>query len=334
MNSLSFRPLQAFGVSVRSATRLRLLVLLMALSALPALFAAIPFALAVGIPLQHHPQGGEWPSSIDSDTWLDVLRSASETGANNLTAFGAVVSMLLALVLSPIAAGLTVSQIQADRALSFRALMVGSGEWFGRMFRLGLASILPLAAAGALLAGLNVWLTRATSHALTETRALRMENAFMGAAFASLGLVFLSVDAGRAVFAASPHRRSAFLAWTSGAWLVMRRPLSSIAFGSAGLAMGLLAALALTYTRNALPAAAVPFSVLLAAGASVAIAWGRSVRLGFLTALARHDLASRAAKSMPNVLPSPPKPFSVASDDGLIVDTVSDSVSSTTAKSD
>jgi hypothetical protein len=164
------------------------------------------------------------------------------------------------------------------------------------MTRLGLLGVVPLALGAGAAAGLmNLANTRAL-HATTEAAALAGERwALLGGA-AALFVTLLSVDAGRAVLGARPHRRSAFLAWTTGTWLMLRRPLQTGLAGALGLGLGVGLALALTAVRTRVPPAALPLSVLLSALAVAAVGWGRAVRLAALTDLAAADAVPREAR--------------------------------------
>jgi protein-S-isoprenylcysteine O-methyltransferase Ste14 len=108
----------------------------------------------------------------------------------------------------------------------------------------------------------------------------------------------LTVDAGRARMAVRPDRRSALVAWLSGAWLVVRHPVHALAVGLSGAAAGPLLGLVIMAVRERLPAGprwAVVAGVLLAQCAAAAVGWGRAVRLAGLARLSRTDQEARLA---------------------------------------
>jgi hypothetical protein len=291
------RPLLAVGVQALSrATRWRLLLLFASFTALPALLGAALLGLAVGAPLLHSPQGALWTGSLDAEALVGVVRALTDTGLATAPLLGLALALLLALLLAPWLSGATLAEVTSPGRLGGRALLVGAGAYWGRLARLGLVGLLPLAA-GAGLAGLAFKSAdTATSHALTATAAQGLEHRAVGLAGLALFATLLTVDAGRAVLAARPRRRSAFLAWVAGTWLVLRRPLQTGLAGAVGPAVGLAVALGLTAARTRLGPAAAPLGVLLALFAAAAVGWGRAVRLGALVQVASRDATQREAR--------------------------------------
>ena len=121
----------------------------------------------------------------------------------------------------------------------------------------------------------------------------------------------LTIDAGRAHFAAEPHRRSAFFAWWSGVRLLLRRPLRVLGFGlvtamaGSGVAAGFLL---LRFRIHQAGPATVLVAFLLAELAAASVGWSRAARLIGLAELVRADAADRerAASRRPATSPSPP----------------------------
>jgi hypothetical protein len=166
------------------------------------------------------------------------------------------------------------------------------------MLRTALAGLLPLALAGALIAGIVALTSSALERVLTETAADRV---LLAAALATALVLFafhLILDAGRAQFAADASRRSALAALWSGARLCVRNPLRTLALGALGTLLGLGIALAAMAMRLQIPQrgpASMALAWLLAQTAQLAIGWGRAVRIEGLAEVCRADAALRAA---------------------------------------
>ena len=326
--------MNALGIALQAlwrGTSWRLLLLAMGLGTLPAIFAGAPLGLAVAVPLFHEPRGARWFGELSAETLLEVGRAIGERGLSSLVGGGLLGGLVVALLAAPWLAGATLALVRTSEPLKGRELLRGAGEYWGRLTRLGLVSVLPLAVAGASSAGIVHWADLTIEQAVTETSALRTARL----AEAAMGILFfvalLTVDAGRAVLGARPGRRSAFLAWTSGVWLVLRRPLQTGLAGALGLGLGLALAALLSAARARVPSAAVPVSLLLSSLSVAAVGWGRAIRLGALTELALRDafvretraaekkakkaaaLAEKAAKAVVPPVPDPPAPLPPAS---------------------
>jgi hypothetical protein len=283
-------------LALRRASRWRLALLFVGFTTLPALVGAVPVALVVGAPLLHHPSGATWTGGLDADTLLDVIRVAGDRGTGNVASLGLVLALLGALLAAPWLAGAMLAEARSPQPLSATALLQGAGEYWGRMTRLGLLGVVPLALGAGAAAGLMHQANSTALHAVSETAALAGERwALLGGAVA-LFVALLSVDAGRAVLGARPRRRSAFLAWTTGTWLMLRRPLQTGLAGALGLGLGVGLALVLTALRTRVPPAALPVGVLLSALAAAAVGWGRALRLAALTEIAAADAVPREAR--------------------------------------
>ena len=106
-------------------------------------------------------------------------------------------------------------------------------------------------------------------------------------------LANVTVDAGRAHFAAEPERRSALVAWWSGLKLMARRPLAVLGVSLATTLLGVGLAAILTAIRLRLPlagSASIAGSFVLAQLALVPLAWGRAGRVvGLTEVIRRHN---------------------------------------------
>jgi len=291
--------LRLVGTALRRALRWRLLLLVAFASGLPALLGAAPVALFLDSALARAPGGGGLASGLDGALLPDLARRLAERGTAGALVYALLGAAAVALVVSPWLAGAAMAEVTSAERLEGRRLLTAAGALWGRLVRLGLVSLLPLGVAAGLAALLRHRAGQAVERALTETAAVATQRRVRVATLVILFVALLSLDAARAVLAARPRRRSAFLAWTSGTWLMLRRPHAVIPAGllGSGLALGL--AFAFTALRTRLPAGPVPAmlaSALLATLAAVSLGLGRSVRLGLLAAVAGADAGAREAR--------------------------------------
>ena len=292
--------LHLVAAALARAARWRLLVLFAVATAPPALLGVAPLALFLDASLAHVPGGGGLASRFDASLVPDLARRAQEHGTAGALAAALAGALAVALVLSPWLTGAALAEVTSPVRLGGRALLTGAGGFFGRLVRLALVSALPLGLAAGLSALARHGAERAIAAAVTETAAIAQRRGGLAISAVLLLAALLTLDAGRAVLAARPARRSAFLAWASGTWLLLRRPLTVVPAGLLGTGLGLAAAFGFTALRTRLPAGPTPAmiaSLLLASLAAISLAFGRSVRLGLLAAIAGADADAREASA-------------------------------------
>lgn len=281
--------------SLARGAQWRLLLLWICGAALPAAFFALPLARYLGQQLDRSPRAQDLVAALDFGTIVDLAKQL-ETGDAALGA-GASAALVGALLVAPVLAGAALTAARSQQKLRFAPLLSGAGELYGRMLRMALVSLLPLGLAGGLAFAARRIATKAAERAIFESTADRAALIAFASAALALFLARLTVDAGRAHLAAEPHRRSAFLAWLSGAQLVARRPLQSLGLGLATMLCGALVAWALLLLRLRLHqtgVASVLVAFLLAQAAVAAIGWDRASRLIGFAELVRSDAAGRA----------------------------------------
>jgi hypothetical protein len=292
--------LRHLGIALGRAFRWRLLLLFAVATALPALLGVAPLALFLDGALSHVPGGAGLATALDTGLLPDLSRRAAEQGTAATLTFAILGAVAVALVISPWLTGATLAEVTSPRRLGGRALLTGAGAFWGRLVRLGLVGLVPLGVAFGLHALLHHRAEEAVERAVTATAAIAIGRRSLRASLAFLVVALLTLDAGRAVLAARPGRRSAFLAWTSGSWLILRRPLRTILAWLLGTGLGLALALLFIALRSRLPAGPGPSmlaSLVLASLAATSLAYGRSVRLGLLAVVAGADADAREARA-------------------------------------
>jgi hypothetical protein len=275
----------------------RLLLLTVAALALPAVLGTLPVLSFLGGLLDRSTRAPELVAALDSAGLIEILRQLEEAPAAAAIPGGILAAAIASAALAPALGGAALTVARTEGPVDFRGLLRGAGEYYGRLLRMMVAALLPLGLAGAIAAGGVRFAKKLSEDAVLESSARLSYWLALAVGALVLLLAQITLDAGRAHFAAQPERRSAFLAWWSGAVLVVRHPgralgLCAVTFGlGLGLALLLLALrLHLHQTSAAMEALAFAVGQLAVA----AVAWERASRLSGLTELVRADLAGRA----------------------------------------
>ncbi len=289
-----------FGEPIRTgfrrATRWRLLLLCALFSAIPAALATVPVWRLLSGLLAHAPRAELLATGLEGSWLPDLARAMGDSPQGQATPAWFLSAFLVAFLLAPALAGAMLAEAGSDHPLRFRPLLTGAGRWYARMVRMAVVGMIPLGLAGVGVGLVSKSTGKAVERMVTEGAAASRTRWSFVAIGALFFVAHLTLDAGRARMAARSDRRSALLAWFSGTWLVLRRPVSSLAVGLAGVLAGPVLGLTVMAIRERLPAGprwAVFAGVLLAQVAAMAVGYGRAVRLAGLTRIARVDQEAR-----------------------------------------
>ena len=297
--------------SLRRGLRWRVLLLWWAALAIPGAIASAPAFAFLSARLGHSPRAPEVVAWMDGSTLIELIRQLEEGGASRSLLLGLASSVLVLLVCSPYVAGAMVASARTDEPLPLGILLARAGELYGRMLRVSLFGLVPLAVGGGLTAGIVKLVVEADRKALTETSANRVRLAGACAAALVLFLSHLWTECARAQFAADPDRHSAIAALLRGVRVMLQSPWRAIAVGALGTVVGLGLALGLMALRLQIAqsgAWSMALAWLLAQAAQVAIGWGRSLRIEGLAELSRAAAAVRARQLSPVPPPTPGAP--------------------------
>jgi hypothetical protein len=287
--------------SFARATQWRLILIAPLVLLLPTLATLVPLLRFLGEQLDHSPRWQKLIPWLDSQALCGLVREYGAAQAGSGIVSGLIASCVTVLFLSPLVAGAALAAARSDEEeLALRPLLVGAAEHYGRLLRMQVAAVIPLGLAGAAWVGAAALATKAVQKAVTESHATMLERSAMAGGATAVFLAHLTVDAGRAWFAAQPARRSAFFALGAGVRLVARRPLRSLSIGLSGGLLGVGLAASIMVLRQQLPqasAAMVALAFVLAQLAVASVGWGHAARLIGLTELARADAADRARQT-------------------------------------
>lgn len=278
----------------------RLLLASVVAFALPTALVLSPISRVLGRLLDAHPQAAQWIKGFDGLFLVDLLKQLGNPESGLALQSGVTGTLLTLLFVAPLVAGFSLAAAGLDAPLKLRGLFTGSAQVYGRLLRFTAFSLIPLglfAIPGALffrLAG------KVSEKAVTDAAASSATR------WAAIGFVlfFLAgqtvADCGRALFAAEPHRRSAFFATIAGFRLFFRRPLRALVIGLSTWLFALVFAAVLLRLRLFIPqqsGVAVALAFVAAQLAVAAVLFGRSARLIGLVELAQADAAKRAQKA-------------------------------------
>lgn len=266
----------------------RMLVLWLAGLLLPTAVVSLPVLLALGRLLDQSMLSASLATGFNASVFADVAFTLTA----NMSAINgaALIASALALLISPLLTGMVVFANRSGRQPGFAELLHGGIVEYGRLLRMLLwAGVLLGLAASA-----GVWIVAAADkgadHAIVESEfAFRARVALYGS-IALLALVHVTIEAGRAQFAADDALRSALRAWWRGCKQLLRRPLSTLGFYLLISAIGYVGLAALARWRIGLPGGSgIEFMLAFAATQliSLASAWMRIARLYALTEIAR-----------------------------------------------
>jgi hypothetical protein len=287
---------ESIQLGFRRATRWRILLLCALLSAVPAALATLPVWEFLSGLLDHAPRAALLARGLEGSWLPDLARALGESPRGQAIPGWILASLVVAVFFSPALSGAILAEAGSDHPLRFRPLLTGAGRFYGRMLRMVLVGAIPLGLAGLGAVMISKGTGRAVARMVTEGAAVSRQRWALVAIGALFFVAHLTLDAGRARMAARPDRRSALVAWLSGAWLVTRHPVHAVSVGLAGALAGPVLGLVLMAVRERLPAGpwwAVVAGVLLAQVAAAAVGWGRAVRLAGLARLSRADREAR-----------------------------------------
>jgi hypothetical protein len=213
---------------------------------LPAIAAVLPVWLALSAALDEAPAAAAWAEQFNPLMLADL---GGELGpAVPVLGAGFGIAAALVLALNPLLHALAVCALRASAPLTWRPLLAGALAGYWRMARLLCVSLIPLALAAVVWAALAYAARRYAQTAVLEVYADAARWAARLLGLLAFVAARAGVEAGRAVLAADPARRSAFLAWWRGAMHLLSHPvqvllpwlilalLGTLALGVLGLA--------------------------------------------------------------------------------------------------
>jgi hypothetical protein len=306
------RTLALIGRAMRRPLQWRLLVLSPIVLWVAAAATLIPLLGVLGNLLDHSTRWRELTGSLDSAGLAAITRAMMMPAAAGVGA-GIATSLVLTAVFSPLLAGAALVVAETDGRPRFRALLSGAAGHYGRMLRLQIAALLPLALAVAVASLALVWASGASERATSEAASQVSHRIALAAAALAVFLAQLVADAGRARLAVESHRRSALVALGAGVKLVAGRPFQALAVGLVPTVLSLAVAAVLLVLRQQIAqsgVAALLLAFVFAQLAVASIAWGHAARLCGLVDIAR------AAGSPPWVRPSSRSSAPTSDDDG------------------
>jgi hypothetical protein len=275
---------QALG----GALEWRLLVLWTLGTLVPTAVATVPAWRLFSRTFDNSAHASEIARRFDMLAFEDV--GAVFEGAAPALGGATLLATLLTLLISPLLAGASLAAARAAAPIGFTALLQEGVGWYGRMFRMLMVSLLPLAAVGGLASLAFKGAHKYGRHAILESNATWALRAAWLVTILVFVIAHASVEAGRAELGADERLRSAWHAWLRGARRMMSRPLMVLGlYLGVTLAGGVVAAVLLLVRLRITGASIGGFlaGLVVAQLAVAALGWGRASRLFALARLAR-----------------------------------------------
>lgn len=278
----------------RRALQWRLLLLWIAVPLIPTALLTVPLWQIFSAQLDNTLHAGELAQHLTLNAAGDLIGSVMSDGAALKSA--GMLAVLIGVLSMPFLNGMVVTAARSAEAPGFGALIQGGLMEYWRMLRLMIVSLLPLGIAMGIGSAISDAADKYGQHAILQSSA---EHAGMlaNAALALLMVLALAtVDAGRAQFAVSTRKRSAWKAWWRGCKLIVKRPRATLGSYVVLSVVGLVVFAVFGWLRINVPHAnLIGFIVglVLTQLAAATLGWIRGARLFALA-----DIAKAQAEAM------------------------------------
>ncbi len=272
----------------RRALQWRLLLLWIAVLLIPTAMLAVPLWQIFSDQLDHTLHAADLAQRLTLNAVSDLLVSVVYDGAALKS-----VSMLAAsfvMLATPFLNGMVVTAARSADAPGFVALIQGGAAEYWRMFRMLIVSLLPLAIAIGLGSAAMNGADKFAEHAILKSSADHMGLAAQIVLGLLMVLALASIDAGRAQFALSSKKRSAFKAWWRGCKLIAKRPAATLGSYVVLTLVGVIVFAVFGLLRINVPHANLAgfiVGVVFTQLAAVALAWTRGARVFALADIAK-----------------------------------------------
>lgn len=286
-----------------AALQWRLLLLWLVFLLLPTAVVSLPLWRALAGLLDRSVHAAAWARHLDGLMFGDVAHALVERTA--WLGGTAILALVLALLLAPLLAGMTVAAGRVGRVLGFSQLLQSGVIEYGRMFRLMLWSLLPYAIAFALASWASGAADAHAETAVLESQADFYQHLALGALAVLLVLAQAIVESARAAFIADAGLRSATRALGRGFMQLLRRPLSTLLtyllIGLIGYGLAIVCGIWRIHTP-AIGLGGFLLALLASELAVLLIGWTRVARLFALAEVSRSLIATRRGAGLPPAL--------------------------------
>lgn len=222
--SNGFRALIGGLASAPRHWRMLLLWLLAAL--VPAIAASVPLRTMMANTFGHSPQAAEIDAGNNMPLLADGIFSMLRHGGGQALGLHIGVTVVFALLLSPLLSGMLVASLREGRPLRFGELMHGGLREYWRQFRVWLVLAIPLGALLGLASVVFGMIAKSADAAILTSQAKHLQYAGTAVMVVAFAIAHCTLDATRAQFAADGQLRGAGRAALRGIGLVLRRPFS------------------------------------------------------------------------------------------------------------
>ena len=271
----------------RRALQWRLLLLWIVVLLVPTAMLTVPLWRIFADQLEHSLQAADIARHMRLNAASDLMLSATYGGGLKPIGLLAASFGLLAL---PFLNGMVVTAARSAQVLGFAALIHGGLAEYWRMLRMMIVSLLPLAAAVKIGSAVSDAADKYAQHAILQSSAEHVSLLANAVLALLMVLALASVDAGRAQFAISTRKRSAWKAWWRGCKSIVKRPRATLGSYIGLTVVGVIVFAAFGWLRINVPHVSLTgffIGLVLTQLAAAALAWMRGARLFALTEIAK-----------------------------------------------
>ncbi|MBS0226177.1 MAG: hypothetical protein JSS25_07555 [Proteobacteria bacterium] len=204
----------------------RMLILWLLAALVPAIAASAPLRAMIADTFGHSPQAAEIDAGNNIPLLADGIMSMLRDGGGQSLALHIGVTMVFALLLSPLLSGMLVASLREGRPLGFGELIHGGLREYWRQFRVWLVLAIPLGVLFGLASVIFGMINKSADAAILTSQAQHLGYAGNAVMIAAFAIAHCALDATRAQFAADGQLRTAWRAALRGIGLMLRRPFS------------------------------------------------------------------------------------------------------------
>lgn len=204
----------------------RMLILWLLAALIPAIAASAPLRAMIADTFGYSPQAADIDAGNNIPLLADGIMSMLRDGGGQALGLHIGVTVVFALLLSPLLSGMLVASLREGRPLGFGESIHGGLREYWRQFRVWLVLAIPLGALFGVASIVFGMIGKSADAAILTSQAKHLEYAGNAVMIVAFAIAQCALDATRAQFAADGQLRAAWRAALRGIGLMLRRPFS------------------------------------------------------------------------------------------------------------
>ena len=215
-----------FGGLSSAPRHWRMLILWLVAALIPAIAASVPLRTMIANTFGYSPQAADIDAGNNMPLLADGIMAMLRNGGSQALGVHIAVTIVFALLMSPLLSGMLVASLREGRPLRFGELMHGGLREYWRQFRIWLVLAIPLGALLGLASVVVGMIGKSADAAILASQAKHLQYAGTAVMVLAFAIAHCALDATRAQFAADGQLRAAWRAALRGIGLMLRRPFS------------------------------------------------------------------------------------------------------------